>query len=248
MRAPSVCLAVFTPLLLSGFVLASCAKADNPGGAGGAGGNPNASSSSASSSSASSVSSGVSGCIRAEDCTAMTDACNVGACINGACGKLPANESASCDDGKFCTQGDFCQQGKCVGGGTAACPASDDCHEGACDEVADSCAELPKNGGPCEDKDPCTATGVCSNGVCAATKPINCSIFNDVCIVGVCDPMRGCMPQPASNGTLCNDGKACTVGDSCASGVCTGTAVVTCANGDQCCPPGCSIASDDDCP
>jgi hypothetical protein len=251
MRASSMFLAVFAPLWLSGIALASCAAPVAQDGEGGAGGTTSAqsSASSSSASSVSSVSSGAGGCIYAEDCTAMTNACNVGACINGACGKLPANELAGCDDGKFCTQNDFCKKGKCEGGSAPACPPGDACHVGVCDEATRSCAAVPGNdGGPCEDNDPCTATGVCKSGVCDASAPIDCSIFDDVCSVGVCDPMSGCKPQPVNDGKACNDGKLCTANDSCKGGVCAGTAIAACQNGDQCCPPGCSSASDDDCP
>src|SRR5690348_2852857 len=40
---------------------------------------------------------GMGPCMTAEDCVSFSDACNVGACINGACGKLPAADGAPCE-------------------------------------------------------------------------------------------------------------------------------------------------------
>src|SRR5688572_30823154 len=56
-----------------------------------------------SSSSASSTSTGSGPCSSAAECADLSDACNVGTCINGSCEKTPANEAAACDDGKNCT-------------------------------------------------------------------------------------------------------------------------------------------------
>src|SRR4051812_2241606 len=67
-------------------------------------------------------------CTGAQDCAAFGDACNTGACVNGTCGKLAANENGACDDGKTCTQNDACQSGVCVGGDLKPCPAIDGCH------------------------------------------------------------------------------------------------------------------------
>src|SRR5262245_10684527 len=53
-------------------------------------------------------------CTMSSQCTAFGDACNMGACINGMCGKLPANNGAACEDGKQCTQNDTCLGGVCM--------------------------------------------------------------------------------------------------------------------------------------
>jgi hypothetical protein len=52
---------------------------------------------------------------------------------------------------------------------------------------------------------------------------------------GSCDPVTGTCPnpQPVANGTICNDANACTTGDNCQAGFCTGTAAV-CTAQDQC--------------
>src|SRR5439155_5279949 len=51
---------------------------------------------------------------------------------------------------------------------------------------------------------------------------------------GTCDPATAtCSNPPVANGTICNDGNACTRGDTCQAGVCTGTGIV-CVALDQC--------------
>lgn len=57
-----------------------------------------------------------------KDCSALSDACNVGSCnpSNGVCRKTPANEGGSCDDGLTCTTGDICTNGVCSGTLTSA--------------------------------------------------------------------------------------------------------------------------------
>src|SRR5262245_34441626 len=87
------------------------------GGDGGAGGGP-----SGQAATSVSVGTGTGGaptaCVYAEDCIALDGACGTGACVNGFCQSLPANEGGACDDGLYCTENDKCQTGTCIGGGT----------------------------------------------------------------------------------------------------------------------------------
>jgi hypothetical protein len=137
-------------------------------------------------------------CTKAADCAFLTEPCNVGTCINGACVKTPAGDLGVCDDGLFCTVNDVCQDGKCAGGTPKLCPSPDNCHVGACDEEAKACiVDSGNNGAPCDDKNLCTGDGVCMNGAC----------------------ING---PPESEGLACDDGNACTTGEICAAGVCGG--------------------------
>ena len=95
-------------------------------------------------------------CVGAADCASFSDACNTGACINGECGVLPANDGSACDDGKTCTQNDYCDSGVCKSGTLKPCTASDPCMVGTCDVTTDSCVEVPgNNGAPCNFGDAC---------------------------------------------------------------------------------------------
>jgi hypothetical protein len=180
-------------------------------------------------------------CTTAAECIAMTDACNVGTCVNGTCVKGPANDLAPCNDGLFCTENDACNNGVCVGGSARYCATADACHVGACDEATDTCTEMPGNdGAQCDDMDICTLQGTCSAGACSKGSPVNCSIFDGPCTVGLCDPMAGCKPAPANDGSPCDDALFCTINDQCQSGTCAGAP-------NPCAPPGgCYIASCDE--
>ncbi len=183
-------------------------------------------------------------CWLAEDCVAFSDACNVGACVNAQCAKLPANDGVSCDDGKFCTQNDLCDAGKCTGT-LKFCSSTDACHIGTCDIESDTCIEVPGNEGqPCFDQNPCTQTGICKSGACEPGKPTDCSFMNGKCSVGVCDPMLGCISMPLNDGAQCDDGLFCTIGDICKSGVCGGSPNPCLVPGDVCKVASCNEIKD----
>lgn len=204
------------------------------GGSGGEGGTTSTSSSSTTSSShASSSSTGAGGCTMAADCVGMSDACNVGACINGVCSKMPANENQGCDDKDFCTDNETCTNGICGGGTPHYCASADECHIGSCD--MGKCTQLPGNdGAKCDDKDPCTQAGQCMTGTCMPGPPIDCSFFDGPCAKGVCDPVNGCVAQDQPDGTACDDKLYCTINDSCQQGQCTGQPNPCVAPGDVC--------------
>jgi hypothetical protein len=178
---------------------------------------------------------GAGGCSTAADCVAFGDSCSEGACINGACGKLPLNELGPCEDGFTCTQNDSCQDGVCVGGALKFCPASNSCSVGSCDVITDECVQVPGNDGAgCIDDDACTLTGICSSGVCTPGQLVDCSFLDDTCSVGVCDPQLGCVVAPLNDGASCDDALFCTVNDVCTAGACAGSPNTCAAPGDVC--------------
>ena len=96
------------------------------------------------------------------------------------------------------------------------------------------CGGAP-NGTACSDGNACTAADICQAGTCAPGAPVIC-VATDACHnAGVCDTATGACSNPAKpNGTACNDGNACTLSDSCQSGVCSGSNPVICAASDAC--------------
>src|SRR5262249_51897722 len=71
------------------------------------------------------------------------------------------------------------------------------------------------------------------------------------CGNGVIEPGETCDP-PSSCPTACDDHDACTIDGTTGSAAncnlaCTHSAIVTCANGDGCCPAGCNANNDSDC-
>jgi hypothetical protein len=173
-------------------------------------------------------------CIYAEDCAAFADDCNDGACVNGECVKLPANDGLGCDDGKTCTIQDSCQAGVCTGP-LNPCTSDDPCHVAVCDVATDQCVDAPGNdGATCVDDDPCTVTSFCSGGECAPGQATDCSFLNSVCGTGTCDPQIGCVATPLNDGSACDDGLYCTINDACKNGVCSGEPNTCAAPGDIC--------------
>ena len=57
--------------------------------------------------------------------------------------------------------------------------------------------------------------------------PVDCSVLNDQCNTGTCDPVMGCVKTP-KNGSPCFDGSLCTTSKTCQNGVCGGGIPVTC--------------------
>ncbi len=115
-------------------------------------------------------------------------------------------KAGACDDGNACTDGDFCEVGVCKGS--------------------------PKN---CADNLPCTTdscdkgTGCSHQGVDSACKD------SDPCTVDQCDGKYGCVHFATETTLTCDDGDACTKGDTCQGGKCKGGAFV------------CACSSDADC-
>jgi hypothetical protein len=147
-----------------------------------------------------------------------------GDCCSALCEVLPAG--ASCNDGRFCTATDACDaSARCVGSGDP-CDAPDgdaNCSE-ACDEDADSCTAPDPDGSTCDDGLWCNGRDLCAAGRCEAHQDLPCAGPDDDanCRESCHEPTRTCnAPDPV--GAACNDGRFCTVGESCDSaGSCSG--------------------------
>jgi hypothetical protein len=161
---------------------------------------------------------------QAVDCSFLNSPCGIGTCDPQlGCVAQPLNDGDSCNDAQFCTINDTCQSGVCQGDPNPCVAPGDTCQIASCNEALDTCTSVPgNNGGACDDQNACTAGETCSNGLCGGG-------------------------APANNGGACDDHNACTTNDVCAGGSCAGAPVVACVNGDGCCPPGCVLATDDDC-
>jgi hypothetical protein len=123
---------------------------------------------------------------------------------------VPCGTAADCDDGNTCTD-DTCDAGVC--------------HNAP---VAD--------GATCDDGQFCTTEDACSAGVCVGPTPRDCSTGVPSCNVGLCsEGADRCDTEPVPDGTACNDGLYCTVGETCAGGMCGGAAARDCSSlEDQC--------------
>lgn len=147
------------------------------------------------------------------------DTCNgAGACLSNT---LPNN--TPCDDSLFCTDNTRCTNGVCGGGSPHNCADSLTCTTDSCNEAGDTC-DHSLDAGKCLISGACYASGDLEPGnTCAECDPAtNTSDWTDLV-----------------DGSLCNDGNACTgtgregVGfDTCTGGVCAGVLDLQC--NDQC--------------
>ena len=125
----------------------------------------------------------------------------------------------------------------CVAGTPVTCAALDQCHAaGDCDPRTGQCPNPTKpDATPCDDGNACTQPDSCQAGRCVGANPVVCTASNQCHDAGVCDPATGACSDPAKpDGTMCNDGDACTKTDTCQAGTCTGANPVVCTALDQC--------------
>ncbi len=157
-------------------------------------------------------------CDDGNPCT--VDSCNL---ITG-CVHTDAAEGATCDDGEACTTGTVCQSGKC-GGGTDNCSS---CPSG----LDKDCAWLDSDGNACNGTYRCVMSASLGIYKCKADPTIvACDSTGDgPCLHNTCDPANGkCSPTQSVNGASCQDGKGCTINDTCYNGVCTAGTLNDCA-------------------
>ena len=122
-----------------------------------------------------------------------------------------------CDTNAECNDGNQCTTDTCPADGSACINAQ---HTGAC-----------------TDNNACTVGDSCVAGACVPGAAPNCNDASS-CTIDSCLPTTGCIhfPLPGS----CDDGNACTSGDSCdIFGVCRGTAA-NCDDGNPCTDDSCS--------
>ncbi|NUN15526.1 MAG: hypothetical protein HUU55_18025 [Myxococcales bacterium] len=103
----------------------------------------------------------------------------------------------------------------------AGCNDSNVCTLDKC--VANVGCQYTSLPGTCNDNSVCTQVDACSAGVCVGASPIDCD-DSDPCTTDSCDPILGCQHIPYTG--PCNDGFACTVNDTCATGDCLGDPVI----------------------
>lgn len=182
-------------------------------------------------------------CTTDVDCAALEGPCSDGVCdAENGCQRVPKNDFGACDDGLYCTVNDVCVSGACTAGTSRICPSSGEaCKIGSCNEMTDACELAPVNeGGFCDDGDPCTELGVCKAGTCAPGPPVDCSFLGDICSVGKCDPVLGCIEVPQNDGVFCDDKLFCTVEDACLAGQCVGKPNPCAPTSDPCKIPQCN--------
>ena len=148
----------------------------------------------------------------------------------------------ACDPEDPCSPEGTCTEGICESNTKCECTLDIDCPQ-------------PEN--KCLGVAYCDSSG--DKPVCAI-KPesiVVCEGVDSDCEVNECVPATGkCVVQPIDDGTVCNDGTACTLADTCKNGVCGGGEDLDCSDGLYCngkescdpnkgCQPGNSPDTDD---
>lgn len=172
---------------------------------------------------------------------------------NGPPEPCPAgSDGTPCDDGAYCTVDDKCALGQCVGqerncGDDLPCSV-DTCSNAAaaCQHDLEPCPCLADS--DCTDDDPCTGTESCDKAAntCVNGVSVDCSALDGPCKLGQCVDVGGaakCEPKLSPEGTGCDDGDLCTVGDECHDGACVSGDPVECEDYGPCtkestCDPG----------
>ena len=176
---------------------------------------------------------------QAKDC-GDSDVCTDDVCKAGVC--VHTNNTATCDDGDFCTEKDVCKDGKCLGLAkdvTATCGDGNVCTTETCDG---KCLHASASG-PCSDGDACTTADKCAASQCVAGEAADCA-DNDPCTDDSCHKTNGCQ-HVANSGASCDDGQACTEGDTCKAGQCTGGGPKNCGDDQPCTTDACDSKTGD---
>jgi MYXO-CTERM domain-containing protein len=138
----------------------------------------------------------------------------------------------TCDGlGPNCPADIYLLPGTSCRGAVNACDAAESCTGG----IACPPDIFQMNGTPCNDGDVCTQSDTCQAGACSSGSPVVCPMPDQCHNAGTCNPGSGMCSNPIkTNGSVCNDGDACTQSDTCQAGACSGNNPVVCPMPDQC--------------
>ncbi len=180
------------------------------------------------------------------------DACTSDRCDEGACQNTPLADGTACEDGAYCTIGETCTAGVCGSGTPVDCDDDASCTFDFCDEENDVCEHIPDDSEcyhMCPNDDPCSHC-ICAPELLGQYPPcrtclwigcvetiLGCYDYCDdenSCTMDSCDLPCECSHWIMSDGTPCDDGAYCTVGDACSDGACVGGGERDCSDGNPC--------------
>jgi hypothetical protein len=158
------------------------------------------------------------------ECTADTCDQATGSCVHTPLPGQPCNQSNKCRT-DVCNASGQCQPGPA----TVTCPQCQ-----VCEPATATCVNV-SNGTPCEDGNLCTLGDTCQSGTCQPGAAKTCPSTGNQCTESVCNKTTGvCETRNKPNGTGCDDGNPCTVGDTCQSGTCMPGSLKDCNDNNVC--------------
>lgn len=166
-----------------------------------------------------------------------------------AVGGRPCQQDADCDDGLWCNGQERCVEGRCRPGEPVDCShAGDACNPGVCDEQTDACTTEPAAAGTaCDDGLFCTVDDQCDGAGNCSGQPRDCPA-GSACQRAECDEQAGaCTLVALADGSPCDDGLYCNVGETCQAGVCSGGGPLDCSAAGGGCSDGVCDEEQDDC-
>ena len=174
---------------------------------------------------------------KAVQCPPSLYPCVVSICqpTTGTCGVTPVALDTSCNDGNECTTQDACHDGICLGD-LVFCKDDFECTKDLC-EPSVGCLFKPSSGQTCDDGNPCTTEGICSDGSCVGGPPVVCDDEN-VCTTDSCNATTGCLHTPT--GGSCYVDNPCKVG-SCVNSTCQDFTPFKCTPSNKCVTAICEV-------
>jgi cysteine-rich repeat protein len=176
------------------------------------------------------------------------------------CRHVNVPDGTSCADGLVCNGVEQCFAGVCLATARPDCNDNNICTSDPCVEPT-GCTHAPEPAGSfCTDNNACTVGDACDGaGACRSTGPLVCNDTNE-CTTDTCSTVNGCVFTARTgnctddgnvcttdvcnagacthpnrpNGTTCDDGMFCSVGDSCQNGSCAPGPARNCADTNAC--------------
>ncbi len=143
----------------------------------------------------------------------------------------------ACSSATIC--GGTCAMGACAGGVAVECDDENPCTRDGCDPGTSACTHEPvADGVDCDDRDSCNGADTCMAGTCMHAGAPDCD-DGESCTRDSCDPVRGCVNTPATDGTNCGAADLCRGEALCAAGRCQAGAPRDCDDGDPCTDDSC---------
>ena len=216
------------------------------------------------------INAAIDGCCQVDaDCVSEgAGVCQRYFCQQNVCGSEPLARGEACDDGLACTNTDVCDgEGTCAGAADSQLCDDDAFCNGS--EICDPDSELRDENGCISGLAPAVDDGVeCSIdscdedldrvvndlAACPCQEDSECLPLNpNPCLTYSCSDAQQCETSVRADDSPCEDGLACTTGDVCQAGSCTGVPTdgecedgLFC-NGSEICQPGHPEADGDGC-